>query len=262
MGTLDGKVAIVTGGGRGIGRAIVDAFLREGAFVTVTVAREQSELDEVVCQGANEQVLGLRADVTDFSACERVVNETLQRFGRIDVLVNNAGRGMKYVSPDFMTKPTHFWEVIPETWQMVIETNINGPFFMTRAVVPHMLKQGSGSIINISMNYETMKRAGFSPYGPSKAALESSSAIWSQDLANSGIRVNILLPGGATNTGMIPSSASEEVRARLIQPEIVAAPAIFLASDASRSLTGRRITATTWNQEHPDGQPVSEGIGN
>jgi len=124
-----------------------------------------------------------------------------------------------------------------------------------------MLKQGQGSIINISMNYETMKRPGFSPYGPSKAALESASAIWAQDLAHSGIRVNILLPGGATNTGMIPSDTPEEVRARLIQPEIMAAPAVFLATDTSHMLTGRRIIAASWSWENQEGQAIIEGIG-
>jgi NAD(P)-dependent dehydrogenase (short-subunit alcohol dehydrogenase family) len=169
--------------------------------------------------------------------------------------------GMKYVRSTFMTPPTHFWEVAPETWHMIIETNVNGPFYMTRAVVPHMLQRGRGSIINISMNYETMKRRGFSPYGPSKAALESASAIWAQDLADTGIRVNILLPGGATNTGMIPSGVPDEARARLLQPAIMADPAIFLASDASRALTGRRLVAAEWSPEQPDGRPITDGIG-
>ncbi len=85
-------------------------------------------------------------------------------------------------------------------------------YYMTRAVVPHMLRQATGSIIIMSMNYETMKRRGFSPYGPSKAALESASAIWAQELATSGVRVNILLPGGATNTGMIPAGTPSDIR--------------------------------------------------
>jgi 3-oxoacyl-[acyl-carrier protein] reductase len=168
---------------------------------------------------------------------------------------------MKYVSSTFMSEPTRFWEVAPETWRMIIDTNVNGPFYMTRAVVPHMLARGVGSIINISMNYETMKRRGFSPYGPSKAALESASAIWAQDLADYGIRVNILLPGGATNTGMIPPNMPEEVRAHLLQPEIMAAPAVFLASDESRSLTGRRLVATEWSPTSPAGKFIAEGIG-
>ena len=160
-----------------------------------------------------------------------------------------------------MSEPTRFWEVAPEIWRMIIDTNVNGPFYMTRAVVPHMLARGVGSIINISMNYDTMKRRGFSPYGPSKAALESASAIWAQDLADYGIRVNILLPGGATNTGMIPPNTPEEVRAHLLQPTIVAAPAVFLASDESSSLTGRRLVATEWSPTSPEGKSIAGGIG-
>jgi NAD(P)-dependent dehydrogenase (short-subunit alcohol dehydrogenase family) len=230
--------------------------------VTVTAAQEQAELNHLIQLGGSDHVCALLADVTDPQACERVVDQTIQRFGPIDILVNNAGRGMKYVSSSFMTEPSRFWEVEPSTWRMMIETNINGPFYMTRAVVARMIdQQRAGSIINISMNYETMKRRGFSPYGPSKAALESASAIWAQDLTASRIRVNILLPGGATNTGMIPSDTSEDVRTRLIQPEIMQAPAVFLASDASQGLTGRRLIATEWNTMHPSGKGIAEGIG-
>src|SRR5207245_515407 len=140
----------------------------------------------------------------------------------------NAGRGMKYVNSSFMTEPSRFWEVEPSTWHMIVETNVNGPFYMARAVVTRLVdQQRKGSIINISMNYETMKRRGFSPYGPSKAALESASAIWAQDLAASRIRVNILLPGGATNTGMIPSIPPETFRAGLTNPKIMKLHVVF-----------------------------------
>jgi NAD(P)-dependent dehydrogenase (short-subunit alcohol dehydrogenase family) len=133
---------------------------------------------------------------------------------------------------------------------------------MARAVVRRLLEQQrAGSIINIGVSYETMKRRGFSPYGPSKAALEAASAIWAQELIEARIRVNILLPGGATNTGMVPASTPADVQARLLQPEIIQAPAVFLASDASRELTGRRLIATEWNAESQEGRAIVEGIG-
>ncbi|GLV59738.1 short-chain dehydrogenase/reductase [Dictyobacter sp. S3.2.2.5] len=262
MEKLDGKVAIVTGAGRGIGRAIAEAYLQEGASVTITAAHEQAEIDQLAKQHGPERVLALLADVTNPEACEQVVEQTIQRFGHVDILVNNAARGMKYVNASFLTEPTRFWEAEPAAWHMIIDTNVNGPFYMARAVVTHLLKQQhEGSIINISMDYEGMKRRNFSPYGPSKAALESSSAIWAQELSEARIRVNVLLPGGATNTGMVPATAPANVKARMLQPEIMQDPAVFLASDASQELTGRRLIATEWSVANPQGRAIVEGIG-
>ncbi len=261
MGILDGKVAIVTGGGRGIGRAIAEGFAREGARVVVTAARERGEIDSFVSSQGRGQALALLADVSDPVVCEGVVIETIMRFSRIDVLVNNAGRGMKYISGDFMTEPPRFWEADPGVWRMVIDTNVNGPFFMARAAVPQMLKRKSGAIINVTMNYETMKRRGFSPYGPSKAALESETIIWAADLEGTGITVNEILPGGPTDTGMIPHGAPESIRSRLLKPEIIVPPAVYLASDEGRRITGRRLVALEWTRENPDGVPAETGIG-
>jgi 3-oxoacyl-[acyl-carrier protein] reductase len=261
MGILDAKVAIVTGGGRGIGRAIAEGFAQEGARVVVTAARERGEIDSFVSSRGDGQTLALLADVSDPVACEGVVIETITRFGRIDVLVNNAGRGMKYISRDFMTEPPRFWEADPGVWRMVIDTNVNGPFFMARAAVPQMLKQKSGAIINVTMNYETMKRRGFSPYGPSKAALESETIIWAKDLEGTGITVNEILPGGPAATGMIPPGIPEGIRSRLLKPEIVVPSAVYLASDKGRRITGRRLVALEWTRENPDGIPAEDGIG-
>jgi NAD(P)-dependent dehydrogenase (short-subunit alcohol dehydrogenase family) len=261
MGKLDGQVAIITGGGRGIGRAIAAGYAREGARVVVTAARERAEMDAFAAAWGGERALAVLADVTDPAACERVLAAAIARFGRVDVLVNNAARGMKYVSPRFLTEPTRFWEVEPAVWRLVIDTNVNGPFFMARAAVRHMLGYSAGAIINVTMNYETMKRRGFSPYAPSKAALESETIIWAQDLDGTGITVNEVLPGGATATGMIPPGVPEELRQRLLSPEIVVPPAIFLASEAGRRLTGRRLVATEWSPERPEGHPAASGIG-
>jgi NAD(P)-dependent dehydrogenase (short-subunit alcohol dehydrogenase family) len=125
---------------------------------------------------------------------------------------------------------------------------------MARAVVPSMLAHRWGRIVNISMNSETMRRRGFSPYGPSKAALESATVIWAQDLADSGITVNALLPGGATLTAMIPQSFPDHLRTTLLDPEIMVPPLLWIASIQSDGITGRRFVATKWRADDPEGE--------
>jgi NAD(P)-dependent dehydrogenase (short-subunit alcohol dehydrogenase family) len=250
---LTGRVAIVTGGGRGLGRAMAFGLARSGVYVVATAAREQAELNalsQAVQQNCGEaRVLPLLADVTREDDCTRAVEAAVDRFGRLDILVNNAGRGMKYVSSSFLTEATRFWEVTPQTWRMVIDTNINGPFMMARSAAPVMIKAAWGRIVNISMNQETMRRRGFSPYGPSKAAVESETIIWSQDLAGTGVTVNALLPGGATLTGMIPDSVSDEARSALLDPAIMVPPLLWLVSPDSDGMTGRRLVATRWRTD-------------
>jgi len=249
---LAGRVAIVTGGGRGLGRAMTLGLARAGAAVVATAAREKSEVEGVAgAAGAAGRILPILADVTKEDDCKRVVAAALDRFGRLDVLVNNAGRGMKYVSETFMTAPTRFWETPPDAYRLVIDTNVVGPFLMARAAAPPMLAAGWGRIVNISMNAETMRRRGFSPYGPSKAALESATIIWAQDLAGSGVTVNALLPGGATLTGMIPPSYPDDLRAKLLDPAIMVPPLLWLASPRSDGVTGRRFVATQWRDDDP-----------
>jgi NAD(P)-dependent dehydrogenase (short-subunit alcohol dehydrogenase family) len=154
---------------------------------------------------------------------------------------------MRYVSERFLIEHPHFWEVAPETWRMIIDTNVNGPFLMSRAVAPGMIARGWGRIINISVSRETMQRRGFSPYGPSKATLESQTVIWAQDLAGTGVTVNALLPGGATLTGMVPDEIPTELRERLMSPEIMVPPLLWLVSDAAGKFSGKRIIASRWD---------------
>jgi 3-oxoacyl-[acyl-carrier protein] reductase len=240
---LSDRVAIVTGGGRGIGRSIALGYARAGADVLISVARNVAEADEVGAESASlpGRIEAVRADVTVPAEVESLVQRALAIRGRIDVLVNNAARGMRFVNERFMTDPRPFWEADPVAWRMVIETNIVGVFMTSRAVVPHMLAAGRGSIINVTVNESTMVRRGFSPYGPSKAALEAMTQVWAAELEGTGVVINLLLPGGATATGMVPDLVPEGVQ--LLSPDIVVAPALHLAvADAS----GRRIVASEW----------------
>ncbi|MGA0586592.1 SDR family NAD(P)-dependent oxidoreductase [Dyella sp. KRB-257] len=251
-GRLEGQVAIVTGGGRGLGRAMVLGLAAAGARVIATAARETTEVEAVAAEDASGRIVPMIADVTREQDCARVVALAQERLGRLDLLVNNAGRGMKYVSERFLTEPTRFWQTDPEVWRLVIDTNVNGPFLMARAAVPGMIAAGRGRIVNITMNHATMRRRGFSPYGPSKAALESETIIWAQDLDGTGVTVNALLPGGATATGMIPDGLPAEARAHLLDPAIVVPPLLWLASDASSGVTGRRLDASRWQPGVPE----------
>jgi NAD(P)-dependent dehydrogenase (short-subunit alcohol dehydrogenase family) len=238
---LSGRTAIVTGGGRGIGRAIALAYARAGARVLATAARNRDELHAVAAaaDGLPGEIHALRADVSDPADAEALASRALELGqGRVDVLVNNAARGMRFVNPRFMTDPQPFYLADPQAWRMVIDTNVTGAFLVTRAVVPHMVREGQGSVINITINRATMTRRGFSPYGPSKAALEAMSEVWASDLAGTGVVVNLLLPGGATATGMIPEGLDTS---GLLNPEIVVPGALALAvTDRS----GQRIVAT------------------
>lgn len=246
---LKGKVAIVTGAGRGMGRAMAIALAKAGAKVTITAAREKNELDAVVDEisrlAGRDAVYAVIAEVTDESACLNVRDATLDRLGGLHVLVNNAARGHKYIHDAKPGVPMDFWNADTAAWKMIIDTNVNGPFLMAKAVTPHLLAQKWGRIINIGVTPSSMQKKRNSPYGVSKAALESETSIWAQELAGTGVTCNSLSPGGATLTGMVYGKDRE--RAGLNSPEIMAIPIVWLASERSSWCNGQRIIAKDWD---------------
>jgi gluconate 5-dehydrogenase len=159
------------------------------------------------------------------------------------MLVNNAGIGMRTVNPQFMTEPQPFWEVSPAGFRDVLETKATGTFLVARVVVPRMLRAGRGRVVTISMNKQTMTRRGFIPYGPSGAAVEALARAMAADLADTPVTANILLPGGATATGMIPDAMSAELRAHLLDPAIMGPPIVWLASPEAAAVHDERIVA-------------------
>ena len=258
--SLVGRSVIVTGGGRGLGREMALALTGAGANVTITAAKSEQQLQSVQADVTGPgRLITAVADEANAADCERVVAQALESFGRVDCLVNNAGRGMRLVSETFTTEPCLFWQTSPDQWREIVDCNINGPFNMARAVARSMLQQGFGKIINISTSLQTMVRTGYSPYGPSKSALESMSRVWAEDLADSGVTVNVLLPGGATDTELLPGGASRRgADGNLLSPELMREPILWLCADQSNGHTAERYIARHWQPaEHPDKAAVA-----
>ena len=239
MGASTLKV-LVTGGTSGLGLAMASALAAAGASVALT-GRSAARAAEVAAglPGA----VGLGLDVREESSVARAVDQAWSRLGGIDMLVNNAGIGMRTVNPRFMTHPQGFWEVPAGGFRAVIETNLTGYFLVAREVTPRMLAAGGGRIVNISVSHSTMHRAGFVPYGPSRAGSEALSRIMAADLRDTGVTVNLLLPGGATVTGMLPPGARPAGQ-RFLDPAVMGPPIVWLASAAARGVHNERILAT------------------
>ncbi len=246
--SLRGRSVLVTGGSRGLGREMALALAEAGCLVAITGSKPSDALDETAkALSAITTTLAIVADASDAQASADAVAQTVAEFGRIDVLINNAGVGMRLISETFNTTPTRFWEADPAAWSQIVNANINGPFLTARAAIPHMLAQGFGKIINISTSDITMIRNGYSPYGPTKAFLEAASRAWAVELTGTGVDVNVLLPGGATDTDLLPPSPNKKgADGNLLSPEIMREPIRWLASDAANGVTGGRFIARLW----------------
>jgi 3-oxoacyl-[acyl-carrier protein] reductase len=255
MADLD-LVAIVTGGGRGLGRAMAFGLARAGARVIAAahIAEDLAALDaETRGSALAERLVPVRADLRRPADCDGVVAAAVARFGSVDALVNNAGLTFTYITPDKFRRPdtARFYEASDAIIQNVMDTNYVAADQMARRVAPGMVARGWGRIINVTTMLETMHRAGSAPYGPSKAALEMASEIWSKDLADTGVTVNVLNPGGGANT---PGMAEERRAAsrtgamsKLVEPDEMVAPLVWLVSRATDRLTGWRFDANRWD---------------
>jgi gluconate 5-dehydrogenase len=231
------------------------ALLAAGGEVALA-SRSEKKLKEALeylkVQGDRAHILV--TDVRDEDSVRSAVSWVKENWGELDMLVNNAGIGMVTVNPNFLTQPLPFLDVPPSKFRDVFDTNVLGYFLVSSAFARLLLKKRErsgikqvGSIVNVSINRETMTRRGFVPYGPSRAASEAMSYVMAEDLKPFKVAVNILLPGGATNTGMIPLGTSEEIRKKFLDPDVMARPIAFLASDEAEGLTGQRIVASDFD---------------
>jgi gluconate 5-dehydrogenase len=246
MTALNGLRVLITGATSGLGAAMAAALLDAGARVMVT-GRDQARANAVATT-LGPAAIPCQLDVRDERSVAECVARACDAWGGIDMLVNNAGIGMRTVNPRFLSEPQPFWAVTPAGFRDVVETKLVGCFLMAREVVPLMLRQGGGRIVNISMNEETMVRRGFVPYGPAGAGVEALSRVMAADLAGSAVTVNMLLPGGrGTRTGMVPDDVPAEVRDRLLDPAVMGPPIVWLASAQAAGVSARRIVAAEFD---------------
>lgn len=233
---LADKVAIVTGGSRGIGRATAIALATEGAKIVVNYARSSDAADEVVAEitAAGGEAIAVGADVSQAEEVDNLIKQTLEKFSRIDILVNNAG----------ITRDTLLMRMKPADWQAVINLNLTGVFLCTKAVTKTMLKQRSGRIINITSVAGQMGNPGQANYSAAKAGVIGFTKTVAKELASRGVTVNAVAPGFIA-TDMTEGTKSEEIikfipLGRYGQPEEIAGMIRFLAADpAAAYITGQ-----------------------
>ncbi len=231
---LSGKVAIVTGGNRGIGKAISLAFAGEGAKVVV-VGRNKSRCNEVVDQITEEggEAIDIQVDVTSEADVAGMAKQTRDKYRRIDILVNNAAVNLPYRTVNELTL---------EEWNWILNVNLTGPLLCIRSVLPEMMAQRSGKIINLSSIGGRHGAAGRTPYRATKAAIINLTECVAAEVKEFGIDVNAICPG-AVDTDMLREITAGEMPAHTMPPENIAAVAVFLASDESKAITGTAIDA-------------------
>jgi NAD(P)-dependent dehydrogenase (short-subunit alcohol dehydrogenase family) len=249
---LSGKVAVITGGGRGIGRAIALKFAGEGSAVLVA-ARTKSEIEAVAAevQKAGGRAAAVSADVADEKNCERLILDARAKFGKVDILVNNAGE----YGP---VKPVE--EISPEEWDRVIAVHLRGAYLLTRLVLPEMYARGSGVILNISSLSAKSAFGWGSPYAAAKAGMLGLTRVVAAEAARKGVRVNAICPGPVTETKMSKDLgqtlaerlgvSKEEQLAGFLNTILqgrgqtaneIAAAALFLCSDQASAITGQSL---------------------
>lgn len=236
---LSGKTALITGGGRGLGRAIALAYAREGAAVAV-VARSGDEVAETVwlIEEQGGRAVALQADVRSEAEVAQAVAQVQAALGPIGVLVNSAGVGMR--------APVH--EISEAQWDSVIDTLLKGTFLAVRAVVPQMIELGGGNILNLGAPLEKIATPGFAAYYAAKCGVDGLTKVMAKDLRRHGINVNALHPGAFADTRLVRTMVPE-IRSGLLHPEAIGAAAVALAALPPRAQTGQTIDAHAWQPE-------------
>ncbi len=257
---MEQRVAIVTGGLRGLGRAMAFGLARAGHNI-VAVGHIDADIATIEAETATAnskgQILPLVADLRRPADCDRVVAIAVARFGRVEILVNNAGLTFTTIDPARFRRPEpqKFWQVPDDIVRAVIETNYIAADQMARRVAPLMVERGWGRIVNVTTKLDTMNRPHTSPYGASKAALEMATEVWAKEVEGTGLTVNIVNPGAGANTpGMAEEmrAMSREGRApRLVEPDEMVPPLLYVVSREADTVNGWRFDANLWDSSLP-----------
>ena len=242
------RIAIVTGAGRGLGRAMASGLLDHGVAV-VAVDRDSEPLESLARSRPGAALVTLAQDLTEPGAEDEVRAAAMAAFGRIDILVNNAGMGQSVIWPDHWKNPLRIWNIELDQWKRFFELNTHVTFRMSKMALEPMMAQRWGRIVNVTTSLGSMLRAGFAPYGASKAAAESFTRILAEELAGTGVTANVLTPGGLTNTAANPDAPFD--RSKMIQPEVMVPPLLWLISDDAANVSGRRFIGKDWDPALP-----------
>lgn len=250
---LSGKVAIVTGASRGMGREMADAIIEAGGragLLSPDVAELEKTVAEINAARGEGSAIALPYGIDDYAQCEMARADTLAAFGALHMVVNNAALGqLNVVAKGATDTSVNFWETDPLRWAQVIRVNVVGTYNMCRAVAPHLIEQGWGRIVNVTTSLGTMQRRGNSPYGPSKGAIEAETLIFADELRETGVTCNSLIPGGAVGTAFVPPNYLQD--RKLVAKEVMRAPIQWLASELSDGHTGERYVGNRWDMSLP-----------
>jgi len=240
---LKGFHAVITGGSSGFGFEMAKTLLSHGATVAIA-ARPGEKMDRAYGALKSEgfDVVALEIDVRDNDSVTAAADIISKKWDRLDMLVNNAGIGMRSANKKFPKELIPFFEIPVEAFYDVVGTNFIGYFLVSRAFVPLMLRNGGGRVVNVSTGIATMTAQGQLPYGPARAGAEAMSVIMSGEMKDYNITVNVLLPGGASATGFMTDEERAHYKERgLLPASILNEPILFLASGKAAGMTGERI---------------------
>lgn len=251
---MSGKTILVTGAGGGLGGAMALALAQAGhqvAAADVSIQALEAFSARAKEQGVSSLIRLFEVDLGDAGACQALVPRVVDACGGLFMVVNNAGVGMQEIDPGYSTaNALPFWEAPVEGWQKIMNVNVRAPLILAQQAARLFVRQGRGRIVNVTTSFDTMLAPKVWAYGQAKAALEAASASLAAQLSATPVTMNILVPGGPANTGLLPAN-TDLPRDKILQPPVMGPPVVWLASDDAEGFNGRRIVARFWDASLP-----------